>query len=89
MKVLPVALLSALVLASCGTKTEAPALTKSGLDPQKFASEYRGDSVALYTLVNANGMEACITNFGGRVVSLLSLITISETTRHLRICDGV
>ena len=57
MKVLPVAILSALVLASCGTKTEAPALTKSGLDPKNFVSEYRGDSTALYTLSNANGME--------------------------------
>lgn len=70
MKVLPLAVVSALVLASCGTRTEAPALTKSGLDPQNFSAEYQGDSVALYTLTNANGMEACITNFGGRIVSL-------------------
>lgn len=26
---------------------------------------------ALYTLTNANGMEVCITNFGGRIVSIL------------------
>ena len=70
MKVFPLAVVSALVLASCGTRTEAPALTKSGLDPQNFSAEYQGDSVALYTLTNANGMEACITNFGGRIVSL-------------------
>lgn len=30
-----------------------------------------GDSVQLYTLKNDNGMEACITNFGGRIVSLM------------------
>lgn len=50
---------------------EAPTLTKSGLDPQKFKAEYRGDSTALFTLTNANGVEACITNFGGRLVSLM------------------
>lgn len=67
-----VACLSAGMLFSCGNKTsEAPQLTKSGLDPQKFVGEYRGDSTALYILKNAAGMEACITNFGGRVVSLM------------------
>lgn len=70
MKVFPAAAIAALVFVSCGTKTDAPVLTKSGLDPQKFVSEYRGESTALYTLANANGMEACITNFGGRIVSL-------------------
>ncbi|MEZ3576579.1 MAG: galactose mutarotase, partial [Muribaculaceae bacterium] len=29
------------------------------------------DSTALYTLTNASGMEVCITNFGGRVVSVM------------------
>ena len=60
-----------LLMAACASHTEAPQLTKSGLDPQKFVAEFRGDSTALYTLVNANGAEACITNFGGRVVSLM------------------
>lgn len=61
-----------LILAACGgNQTKAPQLTKSGLDPEKFVAEYRGDSTALYTLVNANGVEACITNFGGRLVSLM------------------
>lgn len=30
-----------------------------------------GDSVQLYTLKNGNGMEVCITNFGGRIVSIM------------------
>lgn len=60
-----------LLLAACGGKTDTPQLTKSGLNPANFISEYRGDSTALYTLTNASGMEACITNFGGRVVSLM------------------
>lgn len=58
--------------ASCANnKSAAPALTKSGLDPQNFASEYNGKPTALYTLSNANGMEVCITNFGGRIVSIM------------------
>lgn len=43
----------------------------SGLDPEKFATVVDGKPVALYTLVNDNGVEACITNYGGRLVSLM------------------
>lgn len=57
-------------IAGC-TRHAEPVLTKSGLDPEKFRAEYRGDSTALYTLTNAEGMEVCITNFGGRVVSVM------------------
>lgn len=46
-------------------------LTKSGLDPDAFKAEFRGDSTALYTLVNGQGMEVCVTNYGGRVVSVM------------------
>lgn len=46
-------------------------LTKSGLDPKNFENEYNGLPTALYTLTNENGMEVCITNFGGRVVSIM------------------
>ena len=56
--------------ASC-TSTPDKQLTKSGLDPEAFKAEFRGDSTALYTLTNASGMEVCITNFGGRVVSVM------------------
>lgn len=64
--------LSTGILTSCGGKdAQTPQLTKSGLNPEKFIAEYRGDSTALYTLTNAAGMEACITNFGGRLVSLM------------------
>ena len=50
-----------MALSACtGGKTETNNLTASGLDPQKFVDEYRGDSTALYVLKNANGMEACI-----------------------------
>ena len=50
---------------------EAPALTASGLNPEQFADTINGKATALYTLKNASGMEVCITNFGGRVVSIM------------------
>lgn len=62
---------SLIALASCGGHTESVQLTKSGLNPEKFVAEFRGDSTALYTLVNNQGAEACITNFGGRLVSMM------------------
>lgn len=42
------------------------ARTLSGLDPEAFKT----DSTALYVINNHNGMEACITNYGARLVSL-------------------
>ena len=72
MKTLTKAALSALsvfLLAGCGEKQ--PALTVSGLNPNDFVSEYNGAPTALYTLTNASGMEVCITNFGGRIVSVM------------------
>lgn len=47
-------------------------LTLSGLNPAKFETMVNGDkAVKLYTLKNAAGMEVCITNFGGRLVSIM------------------
>ena len=61
-----------LTLAACGGNSQpAPQLTKSGLDPQNFQAEVNGKQTQLVTLTNANGMEVCITNFGGRVVSIV------------------
>lgn len=62
--------LAGVALASCSTKPEAQ-LTKSGLDPEKFVAEVDGKPTALYTLTNANGMEVCVTNYGGRIVSVM------------------
>ncbi len=60
-----------LALSACHSKEEAVKTTLSGLDPENFVSEYEGKSTALYTLKNANGMEVCVTNFGGRIVSIM------------------
>lgn len=62
-------------LASCGgakkASTEAT-LTKSGLNPELFDRNYDGKATKLITLTNENGMEVCITNFGGRIVSIMA-----------------
>lgn len=58
-------------ICSCSTGKDAPQLTKSGLDPKKFESVVNGDSTSLITLTNASGMEVCITNYGGRIVSIM------------------
>ena len=46
-------------------------LTKSGLNPENFITTIDGKNVALFVLTNNNGVEACITNYGGRIVSLM------------------
>lgn len=51
--------------------TQQEKLTKSGLLPSKFEASVEGKPVKLYVLTNDNGVEACITNYGGRVVSLM------------------
>jgi aldose 1-epimerase len=56
-----------MLLASCGNGGK----TFSGLDPAKFDTVINEKPVKLYTLTNKKGVEACITNFGGRVVSLM------------------
>lgn len=45
--------------------------TLSGLYPDKFNANIEGKKTALVVLRNANGAEACITNYGARLVSLL------------------
>ena len=70
MKHLALTLAAALAMVGCQSSKENTT-TKSGLDPEKFITTVDGKDVALYTLVNKNGVEACITNYGGRVVSLM------------------
>ena len=62
----------ALALCSCGGQKQQEAVTTaSGLNPEKFVKNIEGKNTALYTLTNKNGVEVCITNFGGRIVSIL------------------
>ena len=60
-----------LMFCACAGSQQAPQLTVSGLDPAKFDTTIQSKPVKLYTLKNQNGMEVCITNYGGRIVSLV------------------
>ena len=61
---------AAAMIVGCGQKNTTT-LTKSGLNPEDFNAERDGATTALYTLTNKAGMEVCITNFGGRIVSIM------------------
>lgn len=43
----------------------------SGLNPKNFQTEINHAQTDLYVLKNSTGMEVCITNFGGRIVSIM------------------
>ena len=58
------------LLAACSSK-QAEDKTLSGLNPADFRTEVDGKQTDLYVLKNKNGMEVCITNFGGRIVSVM------------------
>ena len=62
----------AFLLTSCDCSKQKSNLTLSGLDAQKFETIVDSTkAVQLYTLKNASGMEVCVTNFGGRIVSIM------------------
>lgn len=58
-----------LLMAACTPKAEKA--TESGLLQSKFQTEVDGKKTDLFTLRNKNNMEVCITNFGGRIVSVM------------------
>jgi aldose 1-epimerase len=56
---------------SCEKKEATSTMTASGLEISKFEiTTDNGKTTHLYTMKNANGMEVCVTNIGGRIVSL-------------------
>lgn len=60
------------LLSACAPKQSQETLTKSGLNPTNYETIVDGvKPVKLYTLKNAAGMEVCVTNFGGRIVSIM------------------
>lgn len=59
-------------LVSCNSAAPEAEGLKSGLNPADFDTVINKKQVKLYTLRNANGMEVDITNFGGRVVSIMA-----------------
>lgn len=69
MKRLCMAVMAMCLLLSCGEKKEEA--TISGLMKSDFVSEVEGKPTALYVLKNKNRAEACVTNYGGRLVSVM------------------
>lgn len=59
-----------LLASACTTKTDDET-TASGLKRADFQTEVDGKQTDLFVLKNKNGMEVCITNFGGRMVSIM------------------
>ena len=58
------------MLTACAPQQKKEVLTESGLNPENFVTTTEnGKTTALYTLKNAAGVEVCITNFGGRIVT--------------------
>ena len=65
----PVISIGLLLLATaCGNQR---LVTSSGLQPKAFQQKAEGQKTRLYKITNSKGMEACITNYGARVVSLM------------------
>lgn len=63
-----VAFVSIFLFCAC---TQSTSSSVSGLDPDNFKAEKDGQETGLFILKNGQGMEVCVTNFGGRVVSLM------------------
>lgn len=70
MKKILVVTLAMVVLLACEKEVKNEK-TFSGLNTKDFVGKVNGKETALYILRNVHGAEACITNFGGRLVSLL------------------
>ena len=61
--------MASILLSACSTNKGAQ-MTVSGLKPTNFDSIIGGKKTELITIKNQSGMEVCLTNYGGRVVSL-------------------
>ena len=70
----------AAITAATACTVSQPETTDSGLHPDNFADTIGGKTTALYTLRNKAGMEVCVTNFGGRIVS----INVPDRDGHMR-----
>lgn len=60
----------ALLVSACTGKPSGET-TASGLKRTNFQTEVDGKQTDLFVLKNKNGMEVCLTNFGGRIVSVM------------------
>lgn len=70
MKKILFALVLAGLFSSCADKPVEQTL--SGLKKADFETTVDGKNTALYVLKNKNGIEVCVTNYGGRIVSVMT-----------------
>ena len=73
---------AAVAFGATGQKTKQRA-GKAGMERSSFERMTTGQAIDLYTLTNRNGVKVAITNFGGRVVSILA------PDRHGKMADIV
>jgi aldose 1-epimerase len=59
------------MLLSCSNKKAEEQPTVSGLLKSNFVMTEQGKQTGLFVLKNKNGLEACVTNYGGRLVSVM------------------
>ena len=59
-----------MALTCCSTGNDAE-ITKSGLKKSNFVTTVDSVKTGLYVLTNEAGMEVCVTNYGGRIVSIM------------------
>ncbi|HNW50624.1 MAG TPA: aldose epimerase family protein [Prolixibacteraceae bacterium] len=72
------------ILFACACSSEQTE-NKAGLSKKAFEKEIDGKTVSLWTLTNKNGMELSVTNYGGKVVSLL----VPDKNGHwVDVCTG-
>lgn len=64
-------LVGILLLVSACINKQYSDITVSGLKRTDFRTEINGKQTDLFVLKNKSGMEVCITNFGGRIVSVM------------------
>lgn len=71
-KALPIAALClGIVVSSCTSNPKTEEKAASSSDSSAYTAQIDGKEVKLYTLTNKSGASVSITNYGGRVVSLL------------------
>ena len=58
-------------MTACTSYKNDEVLTESGLSKSRFQTEINGEKTDLFVLKNKNKMEVCITNYGGRIVSVM------------------
>ena len=61
----------AVLMTACASYKNDEVLTESGLSNSRFQTEINGEKTDLFVLKNKNKMEVCITNYGGRIVSVM------------------